>query len=265
MHPLIAILGVAIAALVLLDFLATTISLRKEGPATRFVTGAVGRLVHLLGERPSRYCGPICLVSLALFWVAGQWAGWTLIFYGGQGALTGPDAAPAVGFLDTAGFAGATLSTLGLGVITPVEPWLHVVAMLAAVCGMMVLTLAVTYVINVQGVASGSRSAALDLRDAARVLESCPTADGRAEEALSLGKNLRSTLHSVADRRRSFALAQLYDVRGSPKDVAMRAATLRDIVRPLVERATAPQEREKLQLLVEALERVVDADDARPG
>ena len=141
MSVLLCAVGVALVLLVLLDFLLTTVSLRREGPLTELVSAVTGRLIG--GMRPSicAYGGPITLSALVATWIVGQWVGWTLIFFSARGSLGGPDQAPLVGFWDLVGFAGGKLSTLGLGAVTPLSPWVHVFVVLASVCTMLVLTL----------------------------------------------------------------------------------------------------------------------------
>ena len=192
MSVLLCAVGVALVLLVLLDFLLTTVSLRREGPLTELVSALTGRLIG--GMRPSvrAYGGPITLSALAVTWIVGQWVGWTLVFFSARGSLVGPDQAPVVGFWDSVGFAGGTLSTLGLGVVTPLSPWVHVFVVLASVCGMLVLTLSVTYVINVSQVATTSRSVAVQLRDIAAVVEAIPDEDARASDLIDRAGDLRA-------------------------------------------------------------------------
>ena len=257
--------GLLIAAFVLFDFLLTTVSLRRQGPLTELVSTVLGPIVRRLGPTLRAYGGPITLSALAATWITGQWIGWTLVFFGARRHLIGPDQAPEIGFGDTLGFAGSTLSTLGIGVVTPLAPWVHVLVVLASVCGMLVLTLSVTYVINVSEVATSSRSMALQLRDIAEVLEATDGQEGRRTDLVGRAADLRASLHHLADRRDSFPLAQLYEVEGAPRDVARRAGELLAHVRDALRTAPAPPDRVGLELLAGALARLTREDEAGTG
>ena len=248
--------GLAVTLFVLLDFLLTTISLRRQGPLTELVSTLLGRVIRRLAPAARAYGGPITLSALAAVWITGQWIGWTLVFFGARQHLIGPDQAPEIGLWDTLGFAGSTLSTLGLGVVTPLAAWVHVLVVLASVCGMLVLTLSVTYVINVGQVATSSRSMALRLRDLVEVLGAAEGEAGRAAELAREAGDLRAAIHYLADLRESFPLAQLYEVEGAPRDVARRAGELRTRVSDALETELAPTDRVGLELLIEALRRL---------
>ena len=257
--------GLAVALFVLLDFLLTTISLRRQGPLTEIVSTLLGRVIRRLAPAARDYGGPITLSALAAAWITGQWIGWTLVFFGARRHLIGPDQAPEIGLWDTLGFAGSTLSTLGIGVVTPLAPWVHVLVVLASICGMLVLTLSVTYVINVSEVATSSRSAALQLRDITKVLEATEGKDARADDLVGRAADLRASLHHLADRRDSFPLAQLYEVEGAPRDVARRAGELLAHVKAALRTAPAPSDRMGLELLARALGRLTREDEAGTG
>ena len=254
------VVGLAIVGVVVLDFLLTTISLRAQGPATRLVTAISQWIVGFGGTRLGRYGGPITLSSLAGFWIVGMWTGWSIAFHAARSGLAGPSARPDVGFWDAVGFAGATLSTLGMGVVTPAEPWLHVLTVLTSVFGMLVLTLSVTYVLNVNGIAVASRSLALGLRDVTHILAAARTDRELAEDVAERASPMRAALHEIADRRDAFPLAKLYEVEGSERDIAMRAEMMAEAVRPALDAAPHPRAAAEIALLMEALGRLTRSD-----
>ena len=262
MTVLLVLAGTIVVLLVIGDFLMTTISLRKQGMLTRAVSRIAGTVLRSLPFHAQSYGGPITLSSLAAVWIVGLWIGWTLIFFAWRSELGGPEEAPGVGLWDTFAFAGSTLSSMGLGVVTPLKPWLHIVTVLAAVSGILVLTLSVTYVLNVSQVASRSRSTALQLRDTTHVLQAAPDDPTRASILIERSHALGTMLHSLADERDSFPLAQLYEVEGSERDVARRAETMRDIVEDTSRATMPPHERTQLDLLVAVLGRLTrDRDE----
>lgn len=254
MSVLSILLGMAVVFTTMADFLLTTISIRREGPLTRLASDRIGRLLDRSEEDGpiSDLRGPVLLSLLAALWIGGLWLGWVLVVWPGHGALSGPEGS-AVGIADVAGFVGSTLSTMGLGVVTPRDPAWHIVAVLISVTGMVVLTLTVSYIFNVTTVATSSRALArhLDmLRDRA--------GSGDRPDARSLILRAADTLIDraslLADQRRSYPLAVHYDREGSRRDVrrAVRAFApllAPDRLRPAstVEAATASMLREVLQ------------------
>lgn len=240
MPGILSVVGGVIVALTMLDFLATTVSLRREGPMTRLVARVVKGLATSLPDPVASLAGAFALSIVAATWIAGLWLGWTMVFVDAIPQLRGPEGTVVTG-IDAAGFAGSLLSTLGLGVLTPTAGSVHVLAVLASISGMVVLTLSVTYVLNVSSIATASRAMALRL-DGLR--EGCETlADGRddalaadrmaAEYLLQVDASLAADAHQLAEQRESFRLADLYERRGSDRDV-VRASVQ---IGPRIERA----------------------------
>lgn len=219
MSAILVPVGLMLVCGIMIDFLLTTISIRRQGPLTRRAITIASTLLDYatLNGAVSRFRGPILLSVLAILWILGLWVGWSLVVLPGRDAFLGPDEVPA-GLFDIVGFVGSTLSTMGLGVITPQIPFWHLVAVGISIAGMVVLTLTMSYVFNVTSVATSSRSYTrrLDLlREETEPLE--PT---EARELLLA--SLESLLDQgtiLIDRRRSFPLAVHYDRDGSDGDV----------------------------------------------
>ena len=78
--PLLAVLGAALVALVLVDALWTTVAPRGAGP----VAGRIGRGVYtgakaLGGGRAPGWTGPTALVAAFLWWGGALGLGWWLV------------------------------------------------------------------------------------------------------------------------------------------------------------------------------------------
>ena len=251
--------GLLVVVLVMLDFLATTISLRREGPMTRLVGRAVGGAMRSMPGGVASLAGPVALSLIAAAWIGGLWMGWSLVFIDAIAHLRGPEGT-VVGPLDAVGFSGSLLSTLGLGVLTPTAAWVHVATVLASISGMVVLTLSVTYVLNVSQIATASRGMARRL-DGLR--EACEELGGERDQAaflLQVDTGLVSDAHELAERRESFRLADLYEREGSDGDV-VRAAVQ---IIPRVERAATvtdgPVDRLRLRELASGLDRLTSVE-----
>ena len=237
-------IGFAIVAAVMLDFLSTTLSLRSDG----FVAKRVGGVVRFAwGNMPltqETLSGPLAISAVALTWVVGLWVGWTLVYADVLDGFTGPEG-DVLTVWDALGFSGSTLSTLGLGVLTPNLAWIHVLTVVSSVSGMIVLTLSMTYVLNVSQIATASRGMALWLGDIDEM------ADGRSDDmaariVLEAGDGLLPQVRQLTEQRFSFPLAGVYEWRGAERDVVRAAVALQTTVHKV--RIHAPDEVGALRL-----------------
>lgn len=156
---LVAALGVAGLLLVAFDFLLTTIGatahallshrmarLAWDGFRTLLPDTAASRIV----------IGPLVMCAVAFLWIGGTSLFWAMIFQASERAAVQIEGgAPAGWWLDFA-FVGHMLSTLGGALAEPGSTFWSVTAVLAAVNGMVILTLSVSFVLTTtQTVAEG--------------------------------------------------------------------------------------------------------------
>lgn len=157
-------LGILVLAVIFADFVQTTLGAQQAGRVSRVVTGLLWRgargLRFAAGPAVHRYVGPAILALMALTWIVVHWAGWTLVHLAVDGAVR-TDTGEA-GLVETLAYVGASLSTLGASLARPGGPWWDVASAMAAINGMVVLTLSVTFVLNVtQAVVKGREFAVL--------------------------------------------------------------------------------------------------------
>jgi hypothetical protein len=153
---------------VLYDFLKTTISLSGLGPISRSVAGglwSVGRRLAVwserrLGKDVRGLVGPTILASIAATWITLQLLGYTLMYAAGLSLVVSGTDAPAT-LLDKIAFSGSALSTLGASIVSPTGGWWDLLSMIAAVNGMIVLTLAVSFILNVLQTTTEARGLAV--------------------------------------------------------------------------------------------------------
>ncbi|SDE37722.1 hypothetical protein [Limimaricola pyoseonensis] len=159
--------GIAILALVSVDFILATI-----GAAPRVIlSDRIARtvfaiLAHATKHRPAkvlaRMSGVIVMVVVAAFWIAGTALGWTLVVLSDPSAVVLTQSAEQAGFWDALAHVGHLLSTLGGAITRPSGTFWNAVEVLAGVNGMVVLTLAVSFILaTVQSVQAGRAFAAL--------------------------------------------------------------------------------------------------------
>ncbi|TYP88604.1 potassium channel family protein [Blastococcus xanthinilyticus] len=162
---LLIVAGVLLVLAVYGDALATTLTVGGAGPLTRTVLARLWRL--LLGlHRPDSSsklltgAGAGLLFTTVLLWVAGIWAGWTLVFAGSDTVVDAQTSLPA-GFADVAYYAGFTVFTLGVGDFTASDPAGRFVTALASFGGLFLITLAITYLLSVIGAVVERRAIAV--------------------------------------------------------------------------------------------------------
>lgn len=165
--------GLGLLALTMVDFLLTTIgasvrsflSGRVAGGTFAALRGAMGR------SRVAHHAsGPLVMTAVAVVWVLGIWLGWTLVFLSDQGSVTWADDGDVAGFWGTFGHAGRQVSTLGSGTTDPEGTTWYVAGVLGAISGMVVMTLAVSFILTTTTTVAGGRALcglteALDVRD----------------------------------------------------------------------------------------------------
>lgn len=189
-HAAVLILaGVVLVTVVLHDAITTTLSVSaKSGWLTRTVSGLLWRLLLRLSRSPRlsplARAGVIILLANILTWVVLLWTGMALIFAAGSPAVVGSSTGAAASTVELIYYVGFTLSTLGVGDFVPAgAPWQTLTA-LASFIGLMVITLAITYVLSVVDAVVSRRSFAVHVH----ALGTTPAeivADGWTGEAFS--------------------------------------------------------------------------------
>lgn len=163
---LMAVGGVSLLALVSLDVLATTLTIgTRAGPFTRRVLGLAWRVLLRLHRRDGAgrllsTAGVGLLVGTVLIWVVLVWAGWSLIFLGGGRTVLSSEGAPA-GVADTVYYVGFTIFTLGVGDFVAATPLWRNLSAVASFNGLVLVTLAITYLLAVVSAVVDRRSLAV--------------------------------------------------------------------------------------------------------
>ncbi|MES2093008.1 MAG: potassium channel family protein [Actinomycetota bacterium] len=161
--------GAAIVLFVIRDMFHTLGHPEGQGGLTRFVLVTLWRLSRLGGGkgRLSRLTGPLALFTVIIVWALAAIVGWALIylpsiptgFVYSSGSLVGRTSAP----LDALYISMTALSTLGFGDIAPAPGWLRIVTPLEALFGFALLTVAVSWVLQVYPALARRRALAIRL------------------------------------------------------------------------------------------------------
>ncbi|QDA36080.1 hypothetical protein E4191_18300 (plasmid) [Paracoccus liaowanqingii] len=170
-EPLMITVGIALVLVSFYDFLRTTISLSGLGFISRTLASGLWRagsgfsaiLEQRTGLSLRGVLGPAILIVLAGAWVLMHLAGYVLILRGGLSLEQTKTGDPAT-WLQTVAFAGSTLSTLGASTVRVTGEWWDVLSMIAAVNGMVLLTLSVSFLLNILQTTNSARTFAIRFR-----------------------------------------------------------------------------------------------------
>ncbi|MFO6465631.1 hypothetical protein ACK8OR_14650 [Jannaschia sp. KMU-145] len=204
----------------LCDFLLTTIGAIARpilsGLVARRVFGGLRALHGALApgraaDMVQAVAGTAVMAGVGLFWIVGFSAAWTLIYLSGGPAVTVEDASPdaAAGLVDIWAHVGHLLSTLGGATTAPTDTVWNAVGVLVGITGMVVLTLAVSFILaTTQTVVRGramTRLVRLDqdvepaaLSDLVEALRASPFAAFYSHPEEVLG--VPAALHRLAER-----------------------------------------------------------------
>lgn len=157
--------GVALVLIVFYDFLRTTISLSGTGFISRAIADGLWRLgskstlvlEQTVGLSIRGLLGPVILLTVAGTWVLLHLCGYVLILRGGLSLVQTDTGDPAT-WVQTVAFAGSTLSTLGASTVQVTGGWWDILSMVAAMNGMILLTLAVSFILNILQTTNSART-----------------------------------------------------------------------------------------------------------
>ena len=144
--------GVVLIAIGLNEVFQTLLHPTGRGRVTHFAASTTWRLSSRLGRRGRSLAGPFVTVAVVALWAGFQVVGWTLVYlpyvpseFAYQPGIR-PDDYPSL--VEAFYYSVVSMSTLGLGDVYPVNPWLRLFAPLQALIGFALLTAAVSWFIE---------------------------------------------------------------------------------------------------------------------
>jgi hypothetical protein len=167
------ILGTLLLFFVIDDIYVTILQARgRSGPVSELVYRSIWRVARHVAYRLSRSrrhkllnsIGPILMPLLVAVSIMLVIIGYALVYYPGMPEKFNFSAEGAGSrFIDSLYFSGTTLTTLGFGDISPRAPEMKIVAIIEAISGFGLISLAVTYLIVVYSALERKRAIALSL------------------------------------------------------------------------------------------------------
>jgi len=165
--------GVVLLALIIFDIYATVLhSSARYGPVGESLNRAVWRVARAAAFRLSRahrhrllnMVGPLLLPLLIALYIVLLTLAFGLIYYPHiPGGFTFGVERPEPGWVDAVYFSGVTLTTVGYGDVMPRTPVLRFLALFEAASGLIVITLAITYILTVYAALERKRAVAVSL------------------------------------------------------------------------------------------------------
>lgn len=146
--------GVGLLTVAFLDGVITTLAIPEVGgPLTRLLSSTLWRGVRHITSRSQsallRAAGPVVTMTVVAAWVLCAWLGWTLVFAAVPGAVVEAGTGAPASFASTFYFAATTIVTTGIGDFQPSADVWRVLAGMASVSGLALVTLGITYLIPV--------------------------------------------------------------------------------------------------------------------
>lgn len=253
MTALLLVVGGALVALALVDAAVTTLSLvAGPGPLTGRIAAWSWRLLRRLHHWPLhdrmllRWSGLTILLTTFTIWVALLWGGWFLVFSAEPSAVvSSPGRVPAGGW-DRLYFAAFTIFTLGVGDYVPGTPWAQLATSLSVLTGLFLVTLAITYFMQVVQAVVAKRQLALHVsalgEDVADILRRAWDGEGFSSMLSQHLVTLTAPMIGVGEQHLAYPVVHYFHTPEPSKAVARSLATLDDTLLVLQE-AVSPSAR----------------------
>ncbi|MCZ2817707.1 potassium channel family protein [Modestobacter sp. VKM Ac-2984] len=234
------VIGVAIVAFAVVDEVRTTLAVASgPGPLTQVLTRVAWRLTRrpaVADSAPVRFVGGpgVILIGATLgAWFTLLWVGWSLVFLGGEDAVVGSSSGAPASVWERFYFAGYNVATLGNGGYQPAGAGFQLATMASALSGMLLITLAVSYLTQVISAVVGKRSFASQVTgfgSTGAEMAAGLASPGTAFPAVVSLSSLSSTLTTVAQQHRAYPLLHAYRPRTPELGTAPAVAVVLDAV-----------------------------------
>lgn len=229
-----AVLGVLLLLFVTLDIIWTTLWVDGgAGPLTNFVTSVIWKGMKKAGStgRMMKQSGPLILIMTLTTWVLLAWLGWFMLLLFIENPLVNTIDGRSLTFLDLFYFTGTILFTFGNGDYAPSPGVMQILSVLLAGYGMIILSLSISYVLNVIDGVVRKRGLARDISSIGKTTEEFLTTfyDGyEFYDFSSYLNSISSELNSTASQQQAYPLLNYYHRDQPAKSVAWVLPVLAD-------------------------------------
>jgi len=272
---LLVIAGLIVVALAAVDLLRTTI-----GPSTGAgpISRSVFRVLWSAGVRVRCHrwaamrwiggLGTVVVTATITTWFALLWLGWTLVLMGSSDAVVSSATRAHASIVDRIYFAGTSLADLGNASYRPVPTGYELAVVGAAVSGLILLTLAITFVGPVVSAVLATRTFASQVHGLGQTpseVAECLDSGGTFGAAQQLLLSLAGQLSQVAEQYRAYPL--LVTFRARSRETATSPAVALLLESAIILGAAAPEDSRLppslLRTVLSSVEAYLDAAPSR--
>lgn len=236
MNEFLLVLGILLLLAGLIEGLWTSIWVDgTSAPLTSRVTTGIWKLFRLC--IPSRkhkalsLAGPVILATTVFMWIFLIWLGWTLIFYSNPSSLYIPDKSFTPAFEDVCWYVAYVMFTVGNGDFLPVQGVWQILSALVAFTGMAMVTLSITYILQVITAVNNKRAFSSEVTGIAKTPEEFVIKQWTGEDfgAMELQLNsLSGQLAKLNEQHLSFPILHYYHAARVEKSMDVAVAILDD-------------------------------------
>ncbi|WP_126172407.1 ion channel [Altericroceibacterium xinjiangense] len=228
------ILGIALLVLVAVDALWTALWVDGgAGPlSSRMSTWLWHSLLGLVGSRHHRglsLFGPFFLVFGLLTWIGLLWAGWVFVFAGEPSSLQHSSDKSSADWAGRIYFVGYMMFTAGNGDYKPQGDVWQLVSAATNASGMILVTLALTYLISVLSAVVAKRALASDIAGLGSSSQDLLLTGWNGKDFRSLDFSLSalgSSLSALSQQYESYPILQYYHAARAAKSPIVAVAKL---------------------------------------
>ncbi len=167
MNWFLAVMGVLLIAVAMVDAIWTTLTTAGAGPITTRLSSGLWRAVFITHGEGSRrrhrllmILGTVTLLIILAVWISLLWTGWTLLFSADANSVVHVQTGEPADLSSRIYFTGYTIFTLGVGNFVPQGGVWEVLTAVASINGLFLITLSITYLVPVLSAAAEKRQLA---------------------------------------------------------------------------------------------------------
>ncbi len=236
MNTLLLILGILLTLWGLTEGLWTSLWVDgNSAPITSRITTWIWKFFRLVvnskNNKTLSLAGPVILLSTVVLWILFIWIGWSLIFYSYPESLLVKSTNSLPDFIDAVWYVAYCMFTVGNGDYTPQGDIWQVLSSLVAFTGMAMVTLSITYVLQVISAVVNKRAFASQILSIGKTPEEFVKKQWTGNDfgAIELQLNsLSQQLSTLNEQHMAFPILHYYHAAKGKKSQDIAIAVLDD-------------------------------------
>lgn len=260
--PFLAIAGTVVLVAVVIDVFWT---ITPHGPTPGLIVNRMTRriwrgLLALHHRRPIHgtltVAGVALLAGTALSWALLLWGGWTLVFAASEDAVVAATTGTPADFAERIYFASTLTFTTGTGDFVAGPAW-RLVAGVASLTGLGIITLSVSYLVPVISAATMRRRVVRTIRLLGSTPDEIKAAArvGPRWQLTQVTPSIADDLNAVAEAHLAYPVLHYLHSRHPGASLSLRVATLLEAVQAMLASAEVDElERQRLAIVLRAID-----------